>query len=134
MKNIFKNACFGKAYKTRDGRKAIYIKEKLVHESLSHTDVLYAQLVLETGDILEVVKEIGVSNGTQLIYDNLDIVSEWYEEISEEKLDELATKNTITNLGYDFDPHDYTDHYGKNAHWASYKEGWKDAYRKALEL
>lgn len=55
------------------------------------------------------------------------------EEIDEVELDKLATKNTIANLGYDFDPHDHTDHYGTNANWASYKNGWKDAYRKVME-
>ena len=32
MKNIFENASFGKAYKTRDGRKAIFHNRKLARE------------------------------------------------------------------------------------------------------
>lgn len=79
MKNIFENAKFGKAYKTRNGRKALYIEDRIVYEPLSKTTVLYARCILDTGVFIEVVKEPGVSNGVHMLLDNLDIISEWQE-------------------------------------------------------
>ena len=80
-KNIFENAYFGKAYKTRDSKKAIYIKN-LSDYTYHH------QLVLDNGDI-EVYDNFGKrsygGNG-------LDIVSEWEEEIDEEEIDEMAVQ------------------------------------------
>ena len=45
MNNMFKNAYFGKVYKTRDGRKAIYISQESVYpfrHALSLGGVSYA--------------------------------------------------------------------------------------------
>ena len=45
MNNMFKNAYFGKAYKTRDGRKAIYISRESVYpfrHALSLGGISYA--------------------------------------------------------------------------------------------
>ena len=65
MNNMFKNAYFGKVYKTRDGRKAIYISQESVYP---------------------------FRHALSLQLDNYqaDIVSEWQEEIDEEHLDDLA--------------------------------------------
>lgn len=38
MSNIFENACFGKVYKTRDGRKAIYIGSTYRNDHALHID------------------------------------------------------------------------------------------------
>lgn len=67
MKNIFKDACFGKAYKTRDGKKAILIRPKTYH------------VILEDLTEYSVMKD-------GLAYDfmatSYDIVSEWEEPIN----------------------------------------------------
>lgn len=66
MENIFENAYFDKPYKTRNGRKAIYIKKVF-------GIIYHHQLVLDDGDI-EVYDNCGKrsygGNG-------LDIISEW---------------------------------------------------------
>lgn len=79
MKNIFENAYFGKAYKTRDGRKAIF--------SRKDGDTFD----LETEDSYNPVRSDGSFLYTKEGYESSsDIVSEWQEEINEEELNELA--------------------------------------------
>ena len=81
--NIFKNAYFGKAYKTRDGRKAIYISRESVYpfrHALSLGGVSYA-IYKDNGKYDMLV---------QLDNYQADIVSEWQEEIDKEHLDDLA--------------------------------------------
>ena len=82
--NMFKNAYFGKAYKTRDGRKAIYISQESVYpfrHALSLGGVSYA-MYNDNGKYDMLV---------QLDNYQADIVSEWQEEeIDEEHLDNLA--------------------------------------------
>lgn len=75
--NIFENAYFGKAYKTRDGRKAVYIQEDCCivegnMDTFSYFDDGHCSMFSEECDI--------------------DIVSEWQEPINEEKLDEVLNK------------------------------------------
>ena len=71
---MFENAYFGKLYKTRDGRKAIYIQEDccIVEgniNTLSYFDDGHYNISLEECDI--------------------DIVSEWQESIDKDKLDKI---------------------------------------------
>lgn len=75
--NIFKNAKFGDCFKTRDGRKAVYLGDNTCW--------------IEGGET-----EIGYSRNGLFVYfqeHGIDIVSKWSEELSEEeyknKLDEL---------------------------------------------
>lgn len=69
MKNMFENSYFGKPYRTRNGRKAIYIKKVF-------GIIYHHQLVLDDGDI-----EVYHNFGKRFYGDNgLDIVSEWQEE------------------------------------------------------
>lgn len=77
MSNIFENAYFGKMYKTRDGRKAIYIQEDccIVEGNID------AFSYFDDGHFSIPLKECGI-----------DIVSEWQEPINEEKLDEGLNK------------------------------------------
>lgn len=81
MNNIFENAYFGKAYKTRDGRKMIYLipcpggeMHKLLDEDINiehlHKNGQYAKLYPLP----------------------CDIVSEWQEPVDEEELNKLALK------------------------------------------
>lgn len=88
MTNIFENAYFGKAYKTRDGRKAIYT----IASCGSHWLVIQdTSFTWEYNDNGKLVSDIG---------NIMDIVSEWQEEIDEEKLNRLAEEyflNTYNN-------------------------------------
>lgn len=71
MKNIFENPYFGKAYKTRNGDKAILIQLK------SHRFVLEdltEYFVHEDGHVYDDTHE-----------DDYDIIGEWKEEVDEEK-------------------------------------------------
>ena len=64
------------------------------------------------------------------------LVAQYIEQCakeSEEELYDIATKNTIAELGYEYDANDHTDHSGANAHWASYRLGWIAGYKKAKE-
>lgn len=84
MENIFENAYFGKAYKTRDGRKALYQKDDklggLYHHWLITEDAHFA--CTDTGE-----------QNMKMGYPPLDIVSEWTEETDEEELKENAVKS-----------------------------------------
>lgn len=85
MNNMFENAYFGKAYKTRDGRKAYF-------RHYQHGD-LRPYMCLIDGE-----EHWYRLNGKNYVwkeddYDNpIDIVSEWQETINEEELDRLVRK------------------------------------------
>lgn len=73
---IFENTYFGKAYKTRNGTKAIYWKYNYRHYLFIETGLLECQ---DDGRIYLFSDE----------ETKFDIVGEWQESIEEEKLDEL---------------------------------------------
>lgn len=115
MNNIFENAYFGKSYRTRDERRAIYLwSNKKEGHSL----------------IIDGEKKPHHYNeqGKWYSYENekpLDIISEWQEEINEEELDKLADSNNIYDrFADDFECENY---YG-------FIEGFKVGYRKAKEM
>lgn len=89
MESIFKNAHFGKIYRTKDGRKAIYITcDDKDFNSHPH------QLIQEDTKKFHYHNDYGQ---VMVKYDSLesemyDIVSEWYEEINVEAFNELAKK------------------------------------------
>lgn len=76
MENIFEDAHFGKVYKTRDGRKALYQKDDklggLYHHWLITEDVHFA--CTNTGE-----------QNMKMGHSPLDIVSEWKDEFAAEK-------------------------------------------------
>lgn len=78
MNNIFKDAYFGKAYKTRDGRKAIYH----MYDSVESSHFL----ILDGSDEVCCDDE-GIDLGDAPEY---DIVSEWEDPINEEELYNIA--------------------------------------------
>lgn len=82
MNNIFKNAKFGKPYKTRDGRKAIFYMR---------TDFGASLLTERYG--LEHYHFDGVI--FNCIDERDNIVSEWQEEINEEELVRLSKQEQI---------------------------------------
>lgn len=75
MNNIFEGAYFGKPYKTRDGRKAIYINIGNSVKGKSH------YLVIEDNPWgLEPYNACGfIEDETNFSNDSRDIVSEWIE-------------------------------------------------------
>lgn len=78
-KNIFENTYFGKPYKTRDGRKAIFSRKD------GYT------FDLETEESYNPVREDGSFLYNKEGYESsCDIISEWQESINEEELDKLA--------------------------------------------
>lgn len=86
MENIFQNAYFGKAYKTRDEKKALYVK----YNKESYDPDVPHQLVYEsTGNLMQVDNQ---GNFWKDKESDFDIISEWKEEIDEEKLDALAVR------------------------------------------
>lgn len=111
MENIFKNAYFGKAYKTRDGKKAIYWKHGVEHH-----------LLIETGYML--CKDDGLS--FNINKPNLDIVSEWQDVIDDNNLNEIAYEE----LGVSKEDMEEFD----ACLWTSddYIDAFKAGYRKAL--
>ena len=86
MTNIFENAHFGKAYKTRDGSKAIFICQRTNNKIWDLTRP-YACIVEGYGEIWNYF-----SNGRLYIGDGFetenDIISEWQEEINEVALED----------------------------------------------
>lgn len=124
MEKIFENAYFGKAYKTRDGRKAVYWRKfdfghRLIDEKLHCS--LFAH---DDGRV-----QAGVDN-------NADIVSEWQEEISEEELDKLAKEYSDRELK-EFENDSYWGTCADKVVCSAREEGtyiaFKAGYRKAME-
>lgn len=111
MNNIFENAYLGKAYKTRDCKKVIFLRT-FVCNGYKH--------YVSTGELEYSVREDGKVDKNLFPYEE-DIVSEWSEEINEEELDELADKLNPYQFVYDSDNSNCWD------------EGFKAGYRKALE-
>lgn len=108
MENVFKDAYFGKAYKTRDGRKAIYRICCLNHHLFTETDIFQCN-------------DEGYVTGTIIPVSNLDIISEWNTEKSKEELDRVATlsyRNTFIGEASDAE---------------IYRIGYINGYRKAKE-
>lgn len=81
-KNIFENAYFGKPYKTRDGKRALFIEQ--------NNDKHFPYSILIEGKLGCIMYD-DTGKYTNDCPD-LDIVSEWKEEVNEEELDELALK------------------------------------------
>lgn len=83
MNNIFENAYFGKAYKTRDGRKAIYwCFDGHYHKLITDDDCAFQPWCDNSG------KDHGWNKDAT--NSSFDIISEWKEEINEEELNRLA--------------------------------------------
>lgn len=109
--NIFKNAYFGKAYKTRDGRKALYVGKAY------GLGIYVYLLVIEGSDDLDEFAQDGSFNvGSEHPF---DIISEWQEPIDGEKLDIFA-KEYIK------------DKKEQSMRIASYN-GFRAGFRKAIE-
>lgn len=80
MENVFENACFGKAYLTRDGRKAIYMDSKCDSHWVIVEGTSYIWEYMDDGTPEEA---LGCSS-------TMDIVSEWRETVDDEEVDRIA--------------------------------------------
>lgn len=131
MKNIFKDAYFGKPYKTRDERKFVYLGE--VESLFGHNSAI--QGMIEDEDLLTYYNSEGKSlyceyrgsaiNACDIDFNQVnceedcetDIISEWQEEeISNEELDKLADDESLWLADTPI-----------QERW--YKEGYKEGYR-----
>ena len=84
MNDMFKNAFFGKAYKTRDGRCALCISKCM------NTYILYVNGDGEYYYNIDGSHKCYGKFNPKKSYDNLDIVSEWNERIVEKELHTLS--------------------------------------------
>lgn len=118
MSNIFKNAYFGKPYKTRGGDKALLIKILSNGYYFLKEGCIQGYFADKNGCHNDV---FGENNNM------LDIISEWPEEINETELEELAERE----YPYEY----YTSLHGEGE--AEYKndlrEAFKNGYRKAKQ-
>lgn len=98
MNNIFENAYFGKPYKTRDGRKVLYHSYNNIYPDNPYQN--HHNLILEEKDGIRDTVWIWCNDyghveehveGEWLNETNSDIISEWREEIDEEKLAHLSS-------------------------------------------
>lgn len=128
--NIFKDAHFGKAYKTRDERQAIYSHKE---EGGLHV------LMYDNGEVYSVHSD-GYYHNMQCFTNledytsPLDIISEWQptvdeQKLGEEKLDKLA-KEEADLYGMCF--LDSGVHTSRNRE-GGFQDGFKVGYRKAKE-
>lgn len=87
MNNIFENAKFGDCFKTRDGRKALYLASTM--------DNLHFCIV----DDFSLVIRNYLDSGEETMFERMpmdspyNIIEDWHKEINEKKLEELAWDN-----------------------------------------
>lgn len=96
MDNIFENAYFGKAYKTRDGSKAIFICER-TNCAVWDLDRPYACVIEGYGEIWNYFPNGRLYFVEKFETEN-DIISEWEEPINEDELDKLANKKMLEEI------------------------------------
>lgn len=121
MENIFKNAYFGKAYKTRKGEKLIF------QQIFEYLDC--AQLFSETRYLTYDLD--GLVSTFRHTAPEDEIIGEWHEEISEEELDKLAIEERMKYkeqlpFHYEFPLSESV----LNIRCKGYLDGFKDGYRK----
>lgn len=123
MNNIFENAYFGKPYKTRDRRKAVYCNYEMIYGVVPNSEhsITKHLLLINNLQFVNVFEDGSTVKGEE--YSN-DIVSEWQKEIDEEELDKLAEEETHEKYYYTLDEKGIKD----------FQIGFKAGYRKALEL
>lgn len=112
MENVFENAYFGKLYKTRDGRKSVFVK----NYGIDNNKIIYENGTHYVGNNGRIYANVTDRN---------DIVSEWKESIDEEELDKLAENIVDTYLSCDYE--------NGNISYSMLKNIFKVCYRKILE-
>lgn len=133
MNNIFENAYFGKSYKTRDGKKALYQRNflsKYIEPSDGREHYISLHTVMTEQYIWQVDDE-GKREDLRRMSSNLDIVSEWQEEINAKELEELA--NRATKKDNEERRYEYRDPVDIGIRKTAFKRGFEAGYRKAKE-
>lgn len=108
MENIFENAYFGKPYKTRDGRKAVYLGDNTCWIEGGDTEIGYSR-----NGLFVDIQEHGI-----------DIVSEW--TIDEKELNKMATQEADSKWVKDKPGY-------SSWGYICTKNAYKAGYRKAKE-
>lgn len=116
---LFENAYFGKPYKTRDSRKAIFYNH---HNTYAREKANYVTMILEEEECIYRWYYDGKAADSQ---EHLDIISEWEEPVDEENL------NRLTIAEYPLDDGIEEAHW--NAQQCKLREAYKAGYRKAKE-
>lgn len=118
MNNIFNNAYFGKAYKTRDERKALYhCFDGQYHRLFTEERCDFSPYCDDNGKHLTHSEEES----------RFDIISEWKEPIDEEELDALAEEYDSKVPHFINCDTGYTINYRiKEAYKAGCRKGYKD--------
>lgn len=143
MENIFKDAYFGKPYKTRNERKFVYLGE--VKSLFGHNSAI--QGMIEEEDLLTYYNSEGkplyceyrgsAINAFNIDFNQvceedseIDIVSEWQEEeISEEELDKLANNYEEEYTKEDYEAIKGTLNYEWSAEIEGKTEGFIDGFK-----
>lgn len=114
MKNIFENAFFGKSYKTRDGRKAIYFCRTERNK--------WHELIVDGETLSLPYQDSGLAVGNHLEYPEWDedIVSEWQEMVDENRLDKISKEYSLWLADEPLQEQRYID-------------GFKDGYKAAMK-
>lgn len=129
MESIFKDSYFGKPYRTRDKRKAIYHSYDNIYPDNPYQT--HHNLILEEKDDVRDTIWIWCNDyghceehieGGWLNETNSDIVSEWEEDINEGELDKLAKKYTDKYATPNTFQHTIMEGSYKNG----YKQAWED--------
>lgn len=128
--DIFENAYFGKAYKTKDNT---IVKFVLQDKDFIILYIPKCKYSIETTHRYNSKGEFYLGDG-EFGHAALDIVSEWQEPIDEKKLDEMAVKYEYISYGYSVDLEDdiKTD-WSNQQNIIDIHEAFKAGYRKALE-
>lgn len=119
-KNIFENAYFGKPYKTKGEKKAIYIHH---YKDSEGGDMHY--LIID-GSVTTYVWGADGKIAPSYNNDELDIVSEWEEEIDDIELYKLALMKN-PNMAHSEDLYEVGMFYGFNN---GFNLGFKAGHRK----
>lgn len=123
MSELFHDTYFGKPYKTKDNHKALFsrfVGNENERYAILYLDRSYAEIECTLdGRFYDCV-----GGKPKFWHDTPYIVSEWQEEIDEEKLNKLA-KAYINNSDFNNDTEEY-----HRMSWIE-KDAFKAGYRKA---
>lgn len=125
MRNLFEGAYFGKAYKTKDNTRVIFVQQR--YENDFSIYIPKCKYSIETIHRYNSKGEFYLGNGEHG-HAALDIISEWQEPIDEDKLEELAYEYIIDSTHQDDEEEIYISLKDKDV-----IKGFKAGYRKAKE-
>lgn len=128
-KNIFEGAYFGKPYKTNENTIALYLGEEMGDFKYRLAIPIISDITNKQSYVVLQCDELGCSKT------DIDIISEWTEEVDEEEIDAIVTKLCVENFIDSVDWKDIVCNLTYNLAQAAieaYEIGCKAGYRKAL--